>query len=108
MRNMTTKAITLKQVEYKGKKIKLPFDILSTTARDETLLTNATNRFSQESIELPLFARAIYLGILNAEWRATIEDKHLGWGGSDHWNKVRKGLDWFRQHFAKEYMVLLD
>ncbi len=105
---MTTKAITLKQVEYKGKKIKLPFDILSTTARDETLLTNATNRFSQESIELPLFARAIYLGILNAEWKATMEDKQLGWGGSDQWNKVRKGLDWFRQYFAKEYMVLLD
>ena len=105
---MTTKAITLKQVEYKGKKIKLPFDILSTTARDETLLTNATNRFSQESIELPLFARAIYLGILNAEWKAEMEDKQLGWGGSDQWNKVRKGLDWFRQYFAKEYMVLLD
>ena len=105
---MTIKAITLKQVEYKGKKIKLPFDILSTTARDETQLTKAHNRFSQESIELPLFARAIYLGILNAEWKATMEDKKLGWGGSDQWDKVRKGLDWFRRHFAKEYMVLLD
>ncbi len=105
---MTTKAITLKQVEYKGKKIKLPFDILSTTARDETLLINATNRFSQESIKLPLFAKSIYLSILNAEWKATMEDRQLGWGGSDQWNKVRKGLDWFRQHFAKEYMVLLD
>ena len=33
---MTIKAIKLKQVEYKGKKIKLPFEILSTTARDNT------------------------------------------------------------------------
>jgi hypothetical protein len=24
------------------------------------------------------------------------------------WDKVRKGLDWFKQYFAKEYMVLLD
>jgi len=105
---MTTKAITLKQVEYKGKNIKLPFDILSTTARDETQLTKAYNRFNQESIELPLFAKSVYLSILANEWKATMEDKQLGWGGSDQWNKVRKGLDWFRQYFAKEYMVLLD
>ena len=31
--------------------------ILSTTARDETLVTKAYNRFTQESIELPLFAQ---------------------------------------------------
>jgi len=24
------------------------------------------------------------------------------------WLTVRKGLDWFRRHFAKEYMVILD
>jgi hypothetical protein len=24
------------------------------------------------------------------------------------YDTVRKGLDWFRQHFAKQYMVLLD
>ena len=105
---MTTKAITLKQVEYKGKKIKLPFEILSTTARDETLVTKAYNRFTQESIELPLFAQSVYRSILNSEWKATMEDRQLGWGGSDKWDKVRKGLDWFRRHFAKEYMVLLD
>ena len=105
---MTNKAIKLKQVEYKGKKIKLPFEILSTTARDETQLTKAYNRFNQESIELPLFAKTVYLLILNNEWRATVEDKQLGWGGSQYWDKVRKGLDWFRRHFAKQYMVLLD
>ena len=66
------------------------------------------NRFNQESIELPLFAKTVYLLILNNEWRATVEDKQLGWGGSQYWDKVRKGLDWFRRHFAKQYMVLLD
>tara|TARA_R100000322_G_C5314061_1_gene158625 strand:- start:77 stop:397 length:321 start_codon:yes stop_codon:yes gene_type:complete len=106
---MTTKAITLKQVEYKGKKIKLPFEILSTTARDETLVTKAYNRFTQESIELPLFAQSVYRSILNSEWKATLEDKQAGFdGASKLWDKVRKGLDWFRRHFAKAYMVLLD
>ena len=105
---MTIKAIKLKQIEYKGKKIKLPFEILSATSRDETAETRATNRFSQQSIELPMFARSIYHTILFNEWHATQEDKHLGWGASDKWDKVRKGLNWFRKHFAKQYMVLLD
>jgi hypothetical protein len=35
------------------------------------------------------------------------DSKH-GTGTSPLWNDVRKGLDWFRKHFAKEYMVLLD
>ena len=24
------------------------------------------------------------------------------------WKVVRKGLDWFRRHYAREYMILLD
>jgi len=105
---MTNKAIKLKQVEYKGKKIKLPFEILSATSRDETAETRATNRFSQQSIELPMFANSIYHTILFNEWHATQEDTQLGYGASDKWDKVRKGLHWFRKHFAKQYMVLLD
>jgi hypothetical protein len=31
-----------------------------------------------------------------------------GYGASKHWDIVRKNLDWFRQHNAKAYMVLLD
>ena len=79
---MTNKAIKLKQVEYKGKKIKLPFEILSATSRDETAETKATNRFSQESISLPMFANSIYQAILFYEWHATVEDKKLGYGAS--------------------------
>ena len=105
---MTIKAIKLKQIEYKGKKIKLPFEILSATSRDETAETRATNRFSQQSIELPMFANSIYHTILFNEWHATQEDRQLGWGASDKWDKVRKGLHWFRKDFAKQYMVLLD
>ena len=42
------------------------------------------------------------------ELAATIEDKTAGYGASKLWSKVRKDLDWFRQHNAKAYMVLLD
>jgi hypothetical protein len=102
-------ALHLTHINYKGKKIKLPFKILSTTARDETREVQATNRFSQKSITLPMFARAVYESILNAEWKATVEDKNLGIiGVSKQWDKSRAGLNWFRRYFAKEYMVLLD
>ena len=101
-------ALHLTHINYKGKKIKLPFKILSTTARDETREVQATNRFSQQSITLPMFARAVYEHILQAEWNASMEDKKLGTGYSKQWDKVRAGLNWFRRYFAKEYMVLLD
>jgi len=42
------------------------------------------------------------------ELGATLEDKELGYGGSKLWDKVRADLDWFRQHNAEAYMVLLD
>ena len=42
------------------------------------------------------------------ELGATIEDKELGYGGSKLWEKVRKDINWFRQHNAEAYMVLLD
>jgi hypothetical protein len=42
------------------------------------------------------------------EIMATLEDKTLGTGASKHWETMRKHLNWFRQHNAKAYMVLLD
>tara|TARA_R100000231_G_scaffold117620_1_gene87795 strand:+ start:91 stop:441 length:351 start_codon:yes stop_codon:yes gene_type:complete len=101
-------ALYLTHINYKGKKIKLPFKILSTTARDETREVQATNGLSQQSTTLPMFARAVYEHILVAELQANMEDKKFGRGGSYKWDKVRAGLDWFRRYFAKQYMVLLD
>ena len=46
--------------------------------------------------------------IFLAEVMATLEDRTLGTGMSKHWDIMRKHLDWFRQHNAKAYMVLLD
>jgi len=38
-----------------------------------------------------------------------MEDQEAGIDGhSDKWKAVRRDLDWFRQHNASAYMVLLD
>jgi hypothetical protein len=66
------------------------------------------NRFNGESIMLTKEEAKIHDDIFINELRATVEDKQLGTGMSDHWDAVRKGLDWFRQHNAEAYMVLLD
>jgi hypothetical protein len=66
------------------------------------------NRFSGESIMLTKEEANKHDAIFINEIGATIEDKQLGTGVSKLWDKVRKDLDWFRQHNAKAYMVLLD
>ncbi len=46
---------------------------------------------------------------INNEYAATMEDKDRDDVGiSSFWDLVRRDLDWFRQHNAKAYMVLLD
>jgi len=66
------------------------------------------NRFSGESIMLTKEEASKHDAIFINELSATLEDKTLGTGVSKLWDKVRKDLDWFRQHNAKAYMVLLD
>ncbi len=66
------------------------------------------NRFTGESIMLTKEEAMKHDQIFMAEAIATIEDKALGTGVSKHWDTMRKHLDWFRQHNAKAYMVLLD
>ena len=67
------------------------------------------NRFNNESIMLTKEEAKIHDSIFTNELEATIEDREAGIDGtSKKWNAVRKGLDWFRQHNAKAYMVLLD
>ena len=64
------------------------------------------NRFNGESIMLTKQEAAIHDKIFIDEIAATIEDKTLGQGASKHWQKMRKGLDWFIKNNAKAYMVL--
>ncbi len=66
------------------------------------------NRFTGQSIKLTKEEAIKHDRIFINELSATLEDKELGYGGSKLWDKVRADLDWFRQHNAKAYMVLLD
>ena len=63
-----------------------------------------TNRFSGEEYELNNVELSMYDFIMGA----TIVLEMAG--GYKHANvdELRKGLDWFRKHNAKAYMVLLD
>ena len=97
----------MKTIKYNNKTIKLPFadaDYSDTPLEMETV----KNPFSGESIAMPKFAVAVYDVIMGSNMMAQKYDSVHGWGSSPEWNTVRKGLDWFRQHFAEEYMVLLD
>ena len=54
-----------------------------------------TNPFSGESVVLEPVAVAVYDVIMGAQ--------QFG-----HYQTVRKGLDWFRRFYPREYMILLD
>ena len=66
------------------------------------------NRFNGESVMLTKEEARRHDCIFLAETMATLEDRKLGTGASKHWDTMRKHLEWFRQHNAKAYMVLLD
>ena len=66
------------------------------------------NRFNGESILLTKEEANKHDAIFINELAATLEDKVSGYGSSKLWDKVRKDIDWFREHNAKAYMVLLD
>ncbi len=79
----------MKEINYKNKKLKLPYDL-----KDG-------------------FAAVIYDHVIRLNLKAERKDAATGQppGISEHqddWQKVRDGLNFFRQYFAKEYMVLLD
>tara|TARA_Y100000389_G_scaffold96626_1_gene93261 strand:- start:530 stop:760 length:231 start_codon:yes stop_codon:yes gene_type:complete len=76
-------------------------------------MTNKTeerkNRFSGESVLLTEEEAKIHDRLFINELAATLEDKEAGFdGASKLWDKVRKDINWFRQHNADAYMVLLD
>ena len=67
------------------------------------------NRFNGESIMLTKEESIIHDRIFINELGATIEDKEAGVDGTSKlWDKVRKDINYFRQHNAEAYMVLLD
>jgi len=67
------------------------------------------NRMNGESCLLTPHEAKIHDDIFINELEATIEDKEAGIDGhSKKWQLVRDGLNYFRQHNAEAYMVLLD
>ena len=101
----------MKTINYKNKKLKLPYDL--TAGETSTEMVTRQNPFSGQSIQLPEFAAVIYDKTIELNLAAEHLDvatkqppgisKH-----QDQWQKVRNGINFFRQYFAKEYMVLLD
>jgi hypothetical protein len=98
----------MKTIKYNNKTIKLPFNGADYGGDDALTPVQIQNRFTGQSTTMPTFAAAVYDVIIGSEMIATQEDKHLGYGTSKQWDNVRKGLDWFRRHFAEQYMVVLD
>ena len=86
---------------------------LSYMFHDMTTQTNnkteeRKNRFTGESVMLTREESIIHDRIFINELAATLEDKVSGYGSSKLWDKVRKDINYFRQHNASAYMVLLD
>jgi len=72
-------------------------------------LVERKNRFTGESIKLTKEEAIKHDRLFVNELAATLEDKAAGFdGASKLWDKVRADIDWFREHNAKAYMVLLD
>ena len=84
----------MKEIEYKGRKIKLPFKDADYTL-DGDKEVEVANRFSGETVKLPSFAVAVYDVIIGAEQ-------------FKQYDTQRKGLEWFIKYFPKAYMTLLD
>ena len=93
-----------KTIDWYGKKVSVPFDCQVYPDKQVTI----ANRFTGQKTSMPGYAASVYDTIIGAEMVATAEDKKLGTGASPFWDVVRAGLDWFKQHFAAQYMVVLD
>jgi hypothetical protein len=101
----------MKEINYKNKKLKLPYDLAA--GETSTELVTRQNPFSGQSIQLPEFAAVIYDRVIHLNLKAEMKDKAMGMepgfsDNQDDWQLVRNGINFFRQYFAKEYMVLLD
>ena len=84
-------------IKWKNKEYKMPFDADYARQKDDSFKEEiiVKNRFGGEPAMLPWFAVAVYDVIIGSEMLQDYET-------------VRKGLDWFKQHFAAQYMVVLD
>ena len=85
----------MKEIIYKGKKVKVPFKDGMDYRLDGEQDVEIQNPFSGEKATVPGYAAAVYDRIKGAEFVHEYKD-------------VEKGRDWFSRNFPKQYMVLLD
>jgi len=87
----------METIKWNNKEYKMPFDADYSRQKDDSFKEEiiVKNRFSNEPAMLPWFAVAVYDAIIGSE--------QMG-----DYDTVRKGLDWFKKYFTKQYMVLLD
>ena len=84
----------MKTIEYKGKKVKVPFEDANYSL-DEEKDIEIQNKLSGEKATVPGYAAAVYDVIMGAQV-------------THNYDLVQKGCDWFSRNFPKQYMVLLD
>ena len=85
-----------------------PVDLEIYESDDEYVVAN---QFTGQSVRLTPTATAVYDVTIGAEQIASSMYKEGGQmsnGEKELWKIVRKGIAWFREHYPKEYMVLLD
>ena len=80
-----------KKIDWYGSKVTVPFDCQIYPEKQVTI----ANRFTGQETTMPGYAAAVYDTIIGAEM-------------TQNYEIVRAGLDWFKQHFAEQYMVVLD
>ena len=84
----------MKEIIYKGKKIKVPFEDAHYGLDGEKDI-ELQNPLSKQKATVPGYAAAVYDVIIGAEV-------------TKRYDLVQKGCDWFSRNFPKQYMVLLD
>ena len=87
-------------IEFKGKKIKIPFDIYVEPGKALELETVA-NPFSGLKAIIPKFAVAVYDVIKGSE-------ELYNAGILDAAKPMNKGREFFQKYFTNEYYTLLD
>ena len=84
----------MKEIIYKGKKVKVPFEDANYSLDGEKDI-EIQNKLSGEKATVPGYAAAVYDVIMGAQ-------------ATNRYDLVQKGCDWFSRKFPKQYMVLLD
>ena len=79
------------KIKWHGQDITMPFNC--SVYEDKTV--KIKNRFTGQETEMPGYAASVYDTIIGAEQ-------------FEAYDIVRAGIDWFRQHSPKQYMVVLD